>query len=221
MKILIRFISIIGLVSMSQAAIAIDNVSDGDVLTADTMNEIIDATNANSGGFDFDITNPCNGGTRYSVGDTGPAGGLVFITDSAGCNGLEAWTADESTASWGCASTEVGTDVMVGSGAPNTAKIIAAGCTGGGDAADLTRLRDEGGEDDWYLPSLGELLVMYDTIGPGGTNTGGFDETASYWTSSEVFTETVWIVNFSDRLIRVRLKSSPAVSRAIRTFNQP
>ena len=111
MKYLITFLSIIGLVSMSQFAFAIDNVSDGDVLSADTMNEIIDATNANSasGGFDFEIGAPaCGGGTVYAPGDTGPAGGLVVIVTEDGCSGMEAWTTDEAQSLWGCEGTATG-----------------------------------------------------------------------------------------------------------------
>jgi hypothetical protein len=48
MKYLIKFLAIIGLVSMSQLAVAVDNFVDGDVLTADMMNAHVGATNANS-----------------------------------------------------------------------------------------------------------------------------------------------------------------------------
>ncbi len=45
MKYLIKVLVIIGLVSISHVAIAIDNVDDGDLLTAEGMNEVIDAVN--------------------------------------------------------------------------------------------------------------------------------------------------------------------------------
>jgi hypothetical protein len=45
MKNLIKFFSILILVSISHVAIAIDNVDDGDLLTAEILNEIIDQAN--------------------------------------------------------------------------------------------------------------------------------------------------------------------------------
>ena len=45
MKYLIKVFVIIGLVSISHVAIAIDNVDDGDLLTAEILNEIIDQAN--------------------------------------------------------------------------------------------------------------------------------------------------------------------------------
>jgi hypothetical protein len=45
MKYLIKVLVIIGLVSISHVAIAIDNVDDGDLLTAEILNEIIDQAN--------------------------------------------------------------------------------------------------------------------------------------------------------------------------------
>jgi len=217
MKNLIKLFSIIGLVSMSHVAFAIDNVADGDVLSADTLNEIIDATNENTAkiNLDFDITMPC---TAYSVGDTGPQGGLVFYVTSDGCDGLEAWTADEADSNWGCLITEVGAiGTAIGTGAPNTQLIDSAACSAGGAAA-ITRDAVHG-TSDWYLPSIAELKTMYDAIGPGGGNAGGFDATGVYWSSSEIDNENVAVVNFANGTEISNPKNFNRNTRAIRTFN--
>ena len=238
MKYLIKGLAIIGLVSMSHVAVAIDNVSDGDILTAEGVNEVIDATNANTdsvndiqdavltleGGLDFDIisdTVPVPCATVYSVGDTGPAGGLVFLVTTDGCDGLEAWTEDEATdLSWGCLLTKTGAaGTAVGTGAPNTALIELAPCPAG--AADSTRTASYGGESDWYLPSIDELIRMYTTIGPGGTNAGNFTTTVQYWSSTEVSVDRASVVEFANGgRPDVELKSFNNNVRAIRTFNQ-
>jgi len=191
MKNLINFLSIIGLVSISHLAFAIDNAADGDKLTADMWNKIVDAVNTNSskGGLDFDITQPpCGGGTVYKVGDMG-VDGLIFFVTADGCNGLEAASIDSGpTGKWGCIGTDVpGADgLTIGDGALNTVDIINAGCTDGTtDAADLARAYAGGGMTDWYLASPDELKEMYKTIGlgPGDANPGGLAE--AHWSSAE------------------------------------
>jgi len=223
MKNLAKFLSIIGLVSMSHVAVAIDNVSDGDVLTADKMNDIIDDTNANSaGGFDFEIDNPCGGGTVYSVGDTGPEGGLVAIVTEDGCDGMEAWTADEGQSLYGCDGTETGATLTgIGGGGPNSAVILDAGC---GTALDLVRAADYNGAGDWFLPSRDELTAMYNTIGPRGSvdpsgNAGGFI-TGVYWTSSEISATHVYGVNFENGSAPSQPKDFNRYIRAVRYFTQ-
>jgi len=120
MKYLIKFLAIIGLVSMSHVAVAIDFVSDGDILEAAGVNEVIDHTNANTDAIDGargyiaeqqneeELGKPEDGGLTpgpvvveplppppapdcdAAVGDTGPGGGLIFVVTSDGCRGLEA-----------------------------------------------------------------------------------------------------------------------------------
>jgi hypothetical protein len=240
MKYLIKFLAIIGLVSMSHVAVAIDNVSDGDILTAAGVNEVIDATNANtdaiqelteivngSTNLDFDITSagpPCGGGTVYKVGDIGPATGLVFFVTTDGCDGLEAWLVDEPQSNWGCFGTNVGASGKpIGTGAPNSLVIENAGCIGVSDTVPAIRNVVKGGESDWYLPSIGELKHMYQTIGPGAINVGNFVDTRVYWSSTEYDgkpDENVWVVDFVDGNDLDNPKAFNRFARAIRTFRQ-
>jgi hypothetical protein len=54
------------------------------------------------------------------------------------------------------------------------------------DAMDAAYFATSQGYYDWYLPSIEELELMYNTIGNGGAegNIGGFENTW-YWSSSE------------------------------------
>ena len=45
------------------------------------------------------------------------------------------------------------------------------------DALDAAQIATSQGYDDWYLPNKEELELMYSTIGNGGENIGGFDDT--------------------------------------------
>jgi hypothetical protein len=115
----------------------------------------------------------CGGGssgdepTVYNVGDLGPAGGIVFHIADGGLHGLEASLEDQAIpfdpgAEWGCAGTEIaGADgTEIGTGAQNTADIL-AGCATAGIAARLADDYTVNGFDDWFLPSEDEMAALY------------------------------------------------------------
>lgn len=227
MRVLVNILAVVGFLSISHVAYSqlvsgsAFPVEDGDVLTAEILNQL-DARLNIQGGLGFDINDPCGGGTRYDVGDTGPAGGLVFYVTPDGCNGLEAAPVDQGAAEiWGC-SAEVTNAVAsaIGTGAINTLGIVGAGCTEDPESADLTRAYTGGGEGDWYLPSDGELVLMWTKIGPGTMAGGGFDDMAQYWSSSEVDADVAIAVDFSDGEPTPVSKGSFIATRAIRSFEQ-
>ena len=93
----------------------------------------------------------------FVLGDTGPAGGIVFyLTDNTGQHGLEAAPVDQSAAApWGCFGFSIPgvNGTAVGTGAANTAAIV-AGCAEAGTAAKVADAYSLNGYDDWYLPSI-------------------------------------------------------------------
>ncbi|MDA7578747.1 DUF1566 domain-containing protein, partial [Flavobacteriales bacterium] len=117
------------------------------------------------------------------IGDT-YQGGIVFYLDSLG-GGLISAPSDQSTgAEWGCYGTQIsGADgTAIGTGYQNTID-IEAGCTTPGTAADICANLTLGGYSDWFLPSKGELIEIYSTLGPNAF--GQYNNNIAYWTSSE------------------------------------
>ena len=152
---------------------------------------------------------------HYSVGDTGPAGGIVFHDKGSYSDGwryLEAWTADESeTYGWKTSTSETtGTSTDVGSGYENTYSAM----TGSEHpAAEVVRNATHGGYSDWFLPSKDELNKMYEQRG----DIGGFDS-AVYWSSSEYSANGAWSQSFGTGSQPVNNKFSEGGVRAARRF---
>ncbi len=96
----------------------------------------------------------------YAIGDDGPAGGIVFYITDGGLHGLEHATIGQGLtglAAWGCSGKRIGTSTEIGTGAQNTAAILAnSGCKTPGIAAEVA---DNFGTVlfDWFLPSKDEL----------------------------------------------------------------
>ena len=117
-------------------------------------------------------------------------GGLILYVDETGERGLVAAIEDlEGTYEWGCYEINVNAaiDTIIGTGYQNTIDIISQGCltdNGGLTAAHAASSFEFDGFTDWYLPSLLELYLMYNTIGFGSLNNiGGFNG-SNYWSSS-------------------------------------
>jgi hypothetical protein len=135
-------------------------------------------------------------------------------------HGLIAATTDQSSGIiWALPanqSTSVGaTSSALGTGAANTATIVAQNGAGTAYAAGLAQAYTGGGFTDWYLPSLTELAYLY-------TNRaliGGFAN-ASYWSSSEGDGRDAWMETFTDTTGSQQdfFKSYSDYVRAVRTF---
>jgi len=153
----------------------------------------IDTTNHRVNQCDIRLT--CADTGAYVVGDTGPAGGIVFYVDDVdaykGWKYLEAapntWngTSGDPTAMWGCTGISISTGTAIGTGATNMAAILDA-YADLGIAARLAYELTVGTKSDWFQPSIDELHLMYTKMYTNKFRIGGF-EVSSYWSSSESY----------------------------------
>ncbi len=178
-----------------------------------------------------------------SIGNQGPAGGIIFyVSSTSPCHGLEAAPVDQvdpssfiidpsdnSTVVWGCGPSLVAIDYVkvgstsaaIGTGAANTAAIIAAcgrteshynvppSMTAAAAASEYSL----NGYTDWYLPSLDELNQLFINRGVVGGFVDGY-----YWSSSEYDSSNAWNQFFGNGLKNFCGKGYPRNVRAVRTF---
>ena len=104
---------------------------------------------------------------EYNIGDTGPAGGLIFYVNpnykTDGWYYLEAAPSDQSTGilwDYGRDVATGATATVVGTGQANTQTIVKV-LGAGSYAAQLCNDLAQGGYSDWFLPSKDELDLMY------------------------------------------------------------
>ena len=165
---------------------------------------------------------------EYAIGDTGPAGGLIFYDNpkyaADGWRYLEAMPFDQSAgAKWGCFRTAIpgARGTAVGTGKQNTADILAA-CTEPGSAAWLCASLSANGVHGWHLPSRDELDLMYKNLraaGLGDFRDGGQAENFNYWTSSQVSADMAGHLDFADfGRYHYDDKDFPRRVRAVRAF---
>ncbi len=142
-------------------------------------------------------------------------GGIVFYLDGDG-GGLICAESDQSTnAEWGCYETTIGgTGTGIGTGAANTAAIV-AGCSESGIAARICNDLFLNGYSDWFLPSKDELNLMYQNLKLAGI--GGF-ASAYYWSSSESSSSIAWTQYFGSGYQGGYYKGNADYVRAVRAF---
>lgn len=152
----------------------------------------------------------------YQIGDTGPAGGIVFYDKgyySDGWRYLEAATADIGEYVFGyyrlsdVTNNVVGTGISIGTGKDNTDYLVEAmdveGKTYSSSSTSDTTLSEyaarkcsdyeSGGYSDWFLPSKEELNLMYLNLKKAGL--GSFT-TSFCWSSSESSGYYAWAQGF-------------------------
>lgn len=143
----------------------------------------------------------------YQVGDIGPAGGMIFYDQGSYVNGwryMEVELSNLADSVWGSAGTNfaINTSTNVGTGLSNTLLIVAQD-PHPDKAADrcYNYSKVSGGVtyDDWFLPSLGDLLVMYDNLqSPALLDFVVLTTPFKHWSSSKYDNAwTAWFFNFA------------------------
>jgi hypothetical protein len=167
----------------------------------------------------------------YRIGDTGPAGGIIFYdkgNNSGGWRYLEAAPSVtdrvDDTGSFPAhrAYADI-TDRAIGAGLANTRiyleKLRMNNITGI-TAPWICNTLAYNGFNDWYLPSLDELLMMYTNV--RNNRNAGFSPT-KYWTSTcfPINSDrpgSAYFVNFSNGQVSHALMSETVRIRACRRF---
>jgi hypothetical protein len=142
----------------------------------------------------------CAQGGACVVGNTGPGGGIVFYVatlsftetgapcdtsclylEAAPISGSNAWT--DATYAWsGNTSDAIGTTSdAIGGGYSNTSKMILQDSTVGKAGTISRAFRGPNGLSDWFLPSLNELVTLYNAMSTSGLGL----TTNVYWSSTE------------------------------------
>jgi TolB-like protein len=166
----------------------------------------------------------------YKVGDTGPAGGIIFYdkkNNSGGWRYLEAAPVEaEFRAIFsvsGSLSPYGRMEDSIGSGKNNTKLIVEKSKQIAGEWETAARITDElvlNGFDDWFIPSIDELNQMYGNL--KRKNLGDFNN-GRYWSSTDFgyYTDPqsgVKVQNFEDGNITYAGRHNNYYVRPIRQF---
>jgi hypothetical protein len=161
------------------------------------------------------VTSTCG----LSIGDT-YQGGIIFYLDASGCHGLIVAPGDHSTSAAWWNGSDMDTRAYgsgLFEGKYNTEMI---NWNQGGDTR-AAAICANYGDGKWYLPSIEELNLMYENIGPGNAlglgNIGGFLN-SNYWISKEFDNRKAWYQKFSNGSQYDIFKAYAANVRAVRAF---
>jgi hypothetical protein len=120
----------------------------------------------------------------------------------------------------------VGADI--GTGAQNTDAIISFECDDGSPAALAATGYELNGYYHWFLPSMSELILMYENLadsdgnrsnsGPEDLNNVGGFANEWYWSSTQMSATTARVVLFDNGNQGGELKINTARVRAVRAF---
>ncbi len=147
-------------------------------------------------------------------------GGIIFYMLQSGdvgyvsgqLHGYIAATSNQASTSWGCLGTSVSTSSALSAGQANTTAIINA-CPTAGIAARLADSAVIGGYSDWYLPSLLQLVQMYNRKALLGLTSEFF------WASTENWANAAYFVPMTNGSTgAANFKDQSYISRAVRSF---
>jgi hypothetical protein len=140
------------------------------------------------------------------------AGGIIFYLDELGEHGLVCAATDQGNYTWGCQGTNIITSTAIGTGASNTAAIVAL-CATSNTAAKICDNLVLEGYSDWFLPSKDELNLMLINLNKNGIG----NLVNYYWSSSEYDSNNAWYY-YPGCCIDVSSKTYNRMVRAVRSF---
>ncbi len=162
----------------------------------------------------------------YSVGDTGPAGGVIFYVaadNSAGWQYLEAAPSDigSSVVTWDSSTpspTTSGLSFDMGKGLENTTLIIASYNSNNlGNTTFLAKTCNNlsiNGYSDWFLPSLYEMKEIY----KNKSALSNLSSSGRYWVSSDYGSTEARYIDMSNGSNGLINQASAGRARAVRRF---
>ena len=157
----------------------------------------------------------------YSLGDTGPGGGIVFYVTNGGLHGLEVAPEDQGRVPWCSVETNIaGVDDIVNEATPDShsgvhnTPLIEAICGASSAAGVAAAYVWPKGQRDGFLPNKEELDLLYDQR----IVVGGFDSNDIYWSSSESSLTFAWVKDFLHGSDDHSTKSILWQTRAVRGF---
>lgn len=142
------------------------------------------------------------------------AGGIVFYVDGTGEHGFVCSPENLGNFLWGCQGTSIPTGSALGTGATNTAAIVAS-CGETNTAAKICDNLVLNSYSDWFLPSTDELNLIYLNLylqSLGGLHGG------VYWSSTEADATRAYYHYFELNDIHPTDKNSYLNVRAVRAF---
>ena len=165
-----------------------------------------------------------NSPIKYIIGDTGPGGGQVFITpDTVGNSTGKYFEALNTGAfvSWTDTpnqNTLLSTASEIGSGYDNTAQIIALGSSAETTIESLFATLTYGGYSDWFVPSIDELLALYEV--KNDLSISFYED--NYWSSTEDSSNVVFVKDFGiTGMTQTYAKGNTVVAIPVRMFDAP
>tara|TARA_B110000908_G_scaffold161971_1_gene206898 strand:- start:126 stop:866 length:741 start_codon:yes stop_codon:yes gene_type:complete len=152
--------------------------------------------------FGTSVSSPVSG--DYDLLDIGPSGGIIFYVDSEDV--YEGWDYLEAApvsigghywGEWGCYIP--GADEQeIGYGLQNTIDLVAMYDSCNTEAAMAAWEYEVNGFSDWFLPSLNELLEIYEVLHINGLGLFGNDLYGSSSDATGAAANSAWYVRFSD-----------------------
>jgi hypothetical protein len=174
----------------------------------------------------------------YKVGDTGPGGGIIFFVDRydeyAGFTYLEVapvgshvertWSSgffDDITETSNFVDAPNAYRRGLGGGFQNTAEIVAV-ATSDSTSENAAKYCDSltlGGQSDWYLPSISELKLAFETLYFEFFSSTAMNEYGPQWlwSSTQLEDDSAWVIFGSSRTANT--KSELAYVVPVRRFS--